>query len=364
MLQHTPLYSAHVASNAKLVDFAGWEMPLHYGSQIEEHHAVRQSAGLFDVSHMAVVDIQGEAVAEWLRYLLANDVRKLTQFGQALYSCMLSEKGGVIDDLIVYRFDEHHYRLVVNAGTRQKDLAWLKKQASSSITITERKDLAILALQGPHAMNVISQIFPEHAANLSALKPFKFMIVEGVQIARTGYTGENGFEIIIPNNQALVFWDQLMGAGVKPCGLGARDTLRLEAGFNLYGTDMDENISPLVANLAWTIDWSDENRDFIGKKALLLEKNHGVTQEFVGLIMETPGVLRNHQIVYYNAAPVGEITSGGFSPTLGHAVALARVSLPIPAALTVERRGEYIPVKLVTPQFVRQGKKIYKEQHQ
>lgn len=360
MLLRTPLYAAHVVAHGLLVDFAGWEMPLHYGSQLKEHHAVRTHAGIFDVSHMGVIDVEGCDAAHFLRYLLANDVAKLKTDGQALYSCMLNPDGGVVDDLIVYRMGAKHFRLVVNAGTRTKDLEWLQRHTDLyEVTVTAKPDYAILALQGPQALNLISQLLDEKQANaLKALRPFQFIHFNDQLFARTGYTGEDGVEMVIPADKALFYWEKLIAFGATPCGLGARDTLRLEAGYNLYGTDMDEKTSPLVANLTWTIALQDAERLFIGRDVIMQQRELGVPQQFVGLVMQDPGVLRNHQPVYCDGKVCGEITSGGFSPTLGHAIALARLPVNLPAEVTVERRGKFIPVKIVKPAFVRHAKNI------
>ncbi len=360
-LLRTPLYDQHCQAGAQLVDFSGWEMPLHYGSQIDEHHQVRNSAGIFDVSHMGVVDIEGQGAVDYLRYLLANDVQKLKEEGQALYTCMLNDAGGVVDDLIVYRMADEKYRLVINAGTRQKDLAWMNEHVGSfDVTITERKDLSILAVQGPKVLSLLENVFSaELAQAIELLKPFKFVISEEVQIARTGYTGEDGIEMVLPADQAAAYWQKFIAAGVKPCGLGARDTLRLEAGLNLYGSDMSEEVSPLVSNLAWTISWKDEKRHFIGRAALKEQLASGILEQLVGIVMEDRGVLRDHQTVTFDGNGEGTITSGGFSPTLGHAIALARVPKHIPNKASVERRGKAVPVTVVKPPFVRHGQKVY-----
>ena len=362
MLRHTPLYEEHVKTKARFVNFFGWEMPLHYGSQIKEHHQVRQRVGIFDVSHMGMIDIEGEDAFTFLRYLLANDVAKLKDHGHALYTCMLNEIGGVIDDLIVYYIASHYYyRLFVNAGTRKKDLAWIKKQIQSfRVAVTECSQMCILAVQGPAVFSVIKPIFNQATtAELISLKPFQFVLSNNLLIARTGYTGENGLEIIVPDEEAPALWQRLIHHGAKPCGLGARDTLRLEAGLNLYGTDMDETTSPLISNLAWTVSLSDPARHFIGRAALKKQLDKGVKEQLVGLIMEEPGVLRNHQKVWLANNEEGEVTSGGFSPTLGCAIGLARLPVEVRSAC-IERRGKHIPVKIVKPPFysIRQKKLI------
>ncbi|MDH3526793.1 MAG: glycine cleavage system aminomethyltransferase GcvT [Gammaproteobacteria bacterium] len=359
MGKQTPLYDEHVAAGGKLVDFAGWDMPINYGSQIEEHHTVRKAAGMFDVSHMAVVDLTGERVGDYLRYLLANNVERLKDKGKALYSCMLNESGGVIDDLIVYYLQADYYRMVVNAGTRDKDLAWLEQHAAAfSVKVQERPELAMIAIQGPAARAKVFEVLSDGArAVAEPLKPFYGAFAEGDWfIARTGYTGEDGFEIILPAGDAPAFWQQLKAAGVRPTGLGARDTLRLEAGMNLYGSDMDETTSPLESALAWTVAWDPQDRDFIGRQALEQQRGQGAGHKLVGLLLEDKGVLRNHQKVVIENDGEGEITSGSFSPTLQRAIAFARVPSETGATCQVEVRGKRLSARVVKPPFVRNGK--------
>jgi aminomethyltransferase len=334
-------------------------MPLHYGSQIQEHHQVRQHAGLFDVSHMGVVDLQGNEATSYLRFLLANNVDRLTS-GKALYTCMLNEAGGVIDDLIVYKIQDDFYRIVINAGRREKDLAWMRMQAQDfSATLTERNDLVMLALQGPEIKNKIALLFPEHKNVIQELKPFTFTEIKEWFIARTGYTGEDGYEIIFPADQASSFWNACLEAGIQPCGLGARDTLRLEAGLNLYGSDMDESVTPLESNLAWTVVLEPNDRLFIGREALEKQKQVGVKQRLVGLVLEGPGVIRNHQKVIIENDGQGEVTSGGYSPTLEKSIALARVPAEIGAQCFVEIRNKHVPAQVIKPPFVRNGKRVF-----
>ncbi|MBW5802493.1 glycine cleavage system aminomethyltransferase GcvT [Coxiella endosymbiont of Ornithodoros amblus] len=365
MTRQSPLYEEHAKAKAHFVHFAGWEMPLYYGSQIEEHHQVRQRAGIFDVSHMGVIDLEGEGATAFLRYLLANDVAKLSHVGRALYTCMLNIQGGIIDDLIVYRVAPMGYRLVVNAATRDKDIAWIKeKGAGYKVSISERPEMCILAVQGPQAIAAAKFIFDEVLyAQLEALKPFQFISspAQDLQIARTGYTGEDGLEIIVPASRATDLWGLFVHQGVKPCGLAARDTLRLEAGLNLYGTDMDETTSPLISNLSWTVswNWNDVDHDFVGRRALEKQLDENLKERLIGLVMEEPGVLRNQQKVWLTEDGEGIITSGSFSPTLGHAIALARVPVGEVEKATVERRGKQIPVKIIKPPFVRRGKKTF-----
>lgn len=360
MANRTALYDSHLQAGAKMVDFGGWDMPINYGSQIEEHNTVRTDAGMFDVSHMTVVDVSGPGSQAYLQYLLANDVAKLKTPGKALYTGMLNEDGGVIDDLIVYNM-EGWYRVVVNCATREKDLAWMNAQsAGHDVTITERPDFSMIAVQGPNAIAKTCAVVGEpKAAVIQSLSVFQGLPAQDWFIARTGYTGEDGLEIMVPNEQAPGFWQQLVEGGVAPCGLGARDTLRLEAGMNLYGSDMDETVSPLCAGMGWTIAWSPEDRVFIGRKALEQQKADGAAFKQVGLVLETRGVLRGHQKVSVLNVGEGEITSGTFSPTLGYSIALARVPVATADSAQVEIRGKLHEVKVVKPPFVRNGKQVF-----
>ncbi|MBS0431546.1 MAG: glycine cleavage system aminomethyltransferase GcvT [Proteobacteria bacterium] len=403
MTKQTLLNATHRAAGAKMVDFGGWDMPLHYGSQLEEHHAVRRGAGMFDVSHMTVVDLHGARTREFLRHLLANSVDKLKVSGKALYSCMLNERGGVIDDLIVYFLsasagqgwlareagamaeaeskaspdmrrtrraesaqdsadsEKEWFRVVVNAATRDKDLAWIEKQAQTfGVQVAERADLAMIAVQGPHAREkVLSLLHADDRARIAKLGKFVAGDARGPDgmelfVARTGYTGEDGFEIIVPEAHAVALWDALAAAGVVPAGLGARDTLRLEAGMNLYGQDMDEDTTPWEAGLAWTVSL-DANRDFIGRAALEKQKADGAPRELVGVVLEDKGVLRHGQRVLTDQGE-GEILSGIFSPTLPRSIAFARVPAGSREGMRVDIRGRELPLRVVKYPFVRDGK--------
>lgn len=350
MPKRTPLHETHLACGAKTVDFGGWDMPLHYGSQIDEHHAVRRAAGMFDVSHMLALDLDGTGARELLRTLLANDIDRLKLPGKALYTCMLNESGGVIDDLIAYRRSDTRYRLVVNASTADKDEAWIRAHGGEP---RERRDLAIIAVQGPQAREQLWKTRPAWRAASEALVPFSVAETDDVMIARTGYTGEDGFELLLPAGDATALWTDLLNAGVAPCGLGARDTLRLEAGMNLYGNDMDETMSPLDAGLAWTVAMTT-GRGFIGRAAL---ESKGQSRAFLGLKLAERGVMRSHMRVVTSQGE-GEVTSGTHSPTLNISIALAR--LPIGAApgdrVQVEIRGKALPALAVKPPFVRHGR--------
>lgn len=365
MTQKTILNDSHRALGAKMVDFGGWDMPIHYGSQIDEHHAVRKDAGMFDVSHMTVVDLKGERTREFLRRLAANSIDKLAKPGKALYTCMLDERGGVIDDLIIYFLAEDFFRLVVNAATREKDLAWINRQAAPfGVEVTERDDLGLVAVQGPNARDkVIGLLREDDRAAITRLGRFAARTAQledgsEVFIARTGYTGEDGFEVVAPEDRTVALWEALLAAGVKPAGLGARDTLRLEAGMNLYGQDMDETVSPYEAALGWTVSL-DEGRDFIGRDVLERQKAEGAPRQMIALVMDDKGVLRHGQKVL-TAHGDGEVLSGTFSPTLGKAIAFARVPAGdiAPGAeggVRVDIRGREVPVRVVKSPFVREG---------
>jgi len=358
MLKQTPLNQAHRDMGAKMVDFGGWDMPVAYGSQIEEHHKVRSDAGMFDVSHMLVVDVTGAAARDYLRHLVANNVDKLRDPGKALYSCMLNEAGGVIDDLIIYFMRDNWFRVVVNAGTADKDLAWMESMSAklgADIGIRARRDLAMIAVQGPNARAKAWAAIPGSQEATEGLKPFQAAEWQRYFIARTGYTGEDGFEIILPAEKAAPTWAALAAQGVAPIGLGARDTLRLEAGMNLYGQDMDESVSPLESGLAWTVDLQSP-RDFVGKAAL---QTNPITRQMLGLLLLDKGVLRAHQKVL-TARGNGEITSGSFSPTLGQSIAIARVPVGVEPGdvVQVEIRDKLLSAKVVKYPFVRSGKSL------
>ena len=358
MDKKTILNQTHREMGARMVPFGGWDMPVHYGSQIEEHHAVRRDAGMFDVCHMTVVDLRGVRVRSFLQHLLANDVGKLKTPGKALYSCMLRDDGGVIDDLIVYFVTEDWFRMVVNAATTEKDVAWMRQQAAAyEVAIEPRFDLGMVAIQGPHARVKVEALLPPELRDAAmALRPFNAAHAGDWFVGRTGYTGEDGFEVILPERDTPAFWRALAAAGVRPCGLGARDTLRLEAGMNLYGTDMDEAQTPLTSGLAWTVAFEPAARDFIGRSALEKQQAAGSLPAFTGLVLNGKGVLRSHQRLFDGERDVGETTSGGFSPSLDRAIAMARVAADSGEELTVDMRGRRLPVRRVKMPFFRNGK--------
>lgn len=357
MPKKTPLYQSHEALNAKIVDFHGWLLPIHYGSQLQEHEAVRKHAGMFDVSHMNTIEVTGEQAESFLRYLLANDVAKLSD-GKALYSLMLNESGGIIDDLIVYRIQPNVFRVVLNAATREHDMQWIMQQAKSfDVHIESLSDVVNIAVQGPKARELSIPCLPAELRSLAkVLKPFSCVVQNGWQVSRTGYTGEDGFEILLPISEAADVWQSLIDQGIAPCGLGARDTLRLEAGLNLYGNDMDESVSPYAANVAWTLSMTDD-RDFLGKIALLSQKETE-TQQLLGLVLLDRGVPRAEQLIYINDQQVGVLTSGTFSPTLQRGIGFARVASTCQAddLCVCDIRGKRIESRLVKLPFVRHGK--------
>ncbi|MEF8793387.1 glycine cleavage system aminomethyltransferase GcvT [Thiohalorhabdus sp.] len=369
----TPLYNAHVAAGAKMVPFGDYDMPLHYGSQVDEHHAVRSACGIFDVSHMLVVDITGDEARPFLRWLLVNDVAKLDEDpGRALYTCMCNPDGGVIDDLIVYAMSGDWYRMVVNSGRRQTDTDWIgscRDEHFKEVAVAERPDLSLLAVQGPQTAELLPPLLGEAAAQaVSALKGFQAAVVDSdlgeLFIGKTGYTGEAGYEVALSNEAAEGFWNAVVEAGARPCGLGARDTLRLEAGLNLYGNDMDEATTPLEAGLAWTIAWNPEERDFIAREALERQRAEGPARKLIGLVLEGKGVLRSHQEVRFPGhEAAGEITSGTFSPTLQKGIAFARVpaTMAVPGTeCAVVVRNKELPARLVKYPFVKNGEAAYK----
>ena len=360
MGRRTALFDLHHALGARTVDFGGWDRPLHYGSQVAEHNAVRRAAGVFDVSHMGVVDLDGARSRAFLERLLANDVAKLTAPGRALYGCMLNEAGGIIDDLLVYRLEGSAYRMVVNAGRRDVDLAWIRGHAAEfGVSVVEREDLAMLAVQGPEARALTAQrLSPAHASQALALAPFHACPIDDWYVARTGYTGEDGFEVMLPAARAADLFEALRAAGAVPCGLGARDTLRLEAGLNLYGNDMDEQTDPFESALGWTVAMQPATRRFIGRDALEAIERRGSTRKLVGLLLVDRGVLRRHQRVIAPGVGEGEITSGGFSPSLDRSIAFARVPIATAGEVEVDVRGRALRARVVTPPFVRHGQPL------
>ncbi|QFY91159.1 glycine cleavage system aminomethyltransferase GcvT [Magnetovirga frankeli] len=360
MTQKTPLHARHLALGARMVPFAGWQMPLHYGSQLSEHLAVRRDAGLFDVSHMRLIDLSGRDARPFLQKLLANDVARLKRPGKALYSCMLNPQGGVLDDLICYFVAKDAYRLVVNAASADRDLGWMTRQADGyRLELTSRRELAMIAVQGPNACAKALPLLPPGLSEAAGLAPFHGIGQGDWFVARTGYTGEDGLEIMLPQSQVEGLWERLLQAEITPCGLGARDSLRLEAGMNLYGNDMDEGISPLECGLAWTVAWQPEERTFIGREALQRIADAPQRRHFTGLLLEAKGVLRQGMALFSGERPVGEITSGGFSPSLQRSIAMARVSADAGEQIQVDLRGKRLPLRRVKLPFLRNGKAMF-----
>lgn len=361
MAQRTPLYESHKKAGAKIVDFHGWDMPVHYGSQLEEHHVVRKHAGMFDVSHMTVVDVKGAEAQRYLLHLVPNNVEKLKETGKALYTAMLNEQGGILDDLIIYYLDKTYYRLIVNSATREKDLAWLQKQAKGyQVEIIPMLHLAMIAIQGPKAKELTKKVLsPNRAAVVDTLGVFYGKPADGWFIARTGYTGEDGLEIMLPSEESPLFFDSLFNVSVRPCGLGARDTLRLEAGLNLYGSDMDETVTPFESNIAWTVSLEPQSRDFIGRKILERQKQEGVSKILTGAVLLERGVPREHDKVFADGKEIGIVTSGTFSPTLENGIAFVRVKAGAPEIIQIESRGRRLRAKIVKLPFVKQGQSTF-----
>lgn len=354
----TILHDEHVQADAKMTGFAGWQMPLHYGSQIQEHLAVRRSAGLFDVSHMGVLEIGGAQADDLLRRLLCNDVSRLTQQGQALYSPMLNADGGILDDLIVYK-QADGYRLIINAARVDADCTWIEQQSHAyDVSLALRNDMSILALQGPLSAEILNRAYPQFEASVSALKRFSLVQLEAFDLARTGYTGEEGFELLVPNDQAVQVWRDLVAAGADRCGLAARDTLRLEAGYPLYGQDLSDQWTPLESNLGWTVAWEPSDRRFLGRDALERQRGAGVDYKLVGLVLDDRGIMRQGAQVTLDSQVVGEVTSGGFSPSLKKSIALARVPVSVSKDICVTLRGKSLAVRMEAPAFVRFGQPL------
>ena len=352
-MNKTTLFEQHKNLGAKMVDFGGWSMPINYGSQINEHKVVRSDVGIFDVSHMSVFDLSGSEQEEFLKYLLPNDVNKIKNSGRALYSPLLNNDGGILDDLIVYNLGTH-YRIISNCATRSQNHDWFLKQSKNyDVKIKLMSDLSIVAIQGPNSKNILDKV---GIYNLNTMSDFDVKIYNSLMIAKTGYTGEEGFEVVIANSDVESFWMDLLGAGAPPIGLGARDTLRLEAGLNLYGSDMDINNNPYESNLAWTIDLNDKNRDFIGKIALEDIKKD-TYKELKGIILRDKGILRSHQLVEHKAGN-GEILSGSYSPSFGFSIAFARLDKGHDGEGKVKIRNNEFKVEIVSLPFMRKGKML------
>jgi aminomethyltransferase len=359
MALRTPLFDRHVGAGARIVEFAGWEMPVQYGGILAEHEAVRTRVGLFDVSHMGEVVFRGPRALAALNAVFTNDLGKL-QDRQAQYGCLCRDSGGIVDDVIVYRRGAEDFLVCVNAGNRTKDFDWLASHASGADARNESDAWAQLAIQGPQAATVLQRATK---VNLSAMKPFHFAPgdVAGIPsiVARTGYTGEDGFEVFCPADRGPQLWDALLEAGqperIVPCGLGARDSLRLEVAYRLYGQDMNDETTPLEAGLGWVVKL--DKGDFIGRAALVRQKEQGLSRKLVGFVLTDPGIPRHGYPVLQDGRKVGEVTSGTKSPSLGTSIGLAYVPPALAAegsTFAVEIRGRAAAAKVVkTPFYAR-----------
>jgi aminomethyltransferase len=358
MGRRTPLYDRHVAAGATMVDFAGYEMPQQYSAIRGEHVAVRERAGIFDVSHMGEVMVTGPGAFDGVQHLVSNDVSRLVD-GQALYSVMCNAEGGIVDDVIVYRDGAEKYMVVVNAACREKDVSWIGANITGDVHVDDISDeVALLAVQGPRAVSVAAEICD---ADLSALNPFHCLhaTVAGVpaRVSRTGYTGEDGVELYVAADDAVTVWDAVTTAGKSvdliPCGLGARDTLRLEAGLRLYGQDMDEKTDPFSCALAWTVKMA--KGDFVGRDALAKLDPQNPPRRFLGLATSAKAIPRHGAPTFIDGQKVGVVTSGGFSFTLGHGIATATVDARVQPGvpLTIEVRGAQVDSQRVALPFYR-----------
>ena len=352
-MNKTPLNKSHIELGAKMVNFSNWEMPISYSSLIEEHNAVRNTVGIFDVSHMSVFDFDGDNQVAFFEKIFANDIKKIYKDNKAIYGALLNEEGGILDDLIIYHAN-NKFRLVSNCSTREQNRQWFEKHAVEfGVKVMERSDMGILAIQGPDALNKILEI-KEIDAQVNTLQSFGCMFEGDKLYARTGYTGEDGLELIVPTKDINHLWDQALELGCTPIGLGARDTLRLEAGLNLYGNDMTINNHPYESNMGWTIDMSDESREFIGKDALL-SIDQSKSQKIVGIILQDKGVLRSGYEITHEQGK-GVVLSGSYSPTLQSSIGLARVDQGYKENGKVMIRNKLLNIDFVSPRFLGQGK--------
>jgi aminomethyltransferase len=356
MALRTPLYDAHVRAGARLVEFAGWEMPVQYAGILDEHAAVRERAGLFDVSHMGEIVFRGPKALEALQRAFTNDLAKCAD-GQAQYGCLCKDDGGIVDDVVVYRRAADDLLVCVNASNRTKDFEWLRGRAFGAEVTNESDDWAQIALQGPLAVQILQRLT---GVRLSTVGTYRFTQgeVAGVPciVARTGYTGEDGFELFCPPSEATRLWDALLDAGgpdgVRPCGLGARDSLRLEMAYRLYGSDMDEQTTPLEAGLAWVVKL--DKGEFSGREALRRQKEAGLSRKLVGFTLTEPGIARHGYPVLQDGKAVGTVTSGTKSPSLGIPIGLAYVPTALAAegsAFHVEIRGRPAAARVVKTPF-------------
>ena len=352
-MNKTPLNKSHIELGAKMVNFSNWEMPISYSSLIEEHNAVRSTVGIFDVSHMSVFDFDGDNQVAFFEKIFANDIKKIYKDNKAIYGALLNEEGGILDDLIIYHAN-NKFRLVSNCSTREQNRQWFEKHAIEfGVKVMERSDMGILAIQGPDALNKILKI-KEIDNQVNTLQSFGCMFEGDKLYARTGYTGEDGLELIVPTKDINHLWDQALELGCTPIGLGARDTLRLEAGLNLYGNDMTINNHPYESNMGWTIDMSDDSREFIGKDALL-SIDQSKSQKIVGIILQDKGILRSGYEITHEQGK-GVVLSGSYSPTLQSSIGLARVDQGYKENGKVMIRNKLLNIDFVSPRFLEQGK--------
>jgi aminomethyltransferase len=360
-LKRSPLHQRHLALGAKITEFAGWEMPLSYTSLVEEHYAVRAKAGLFDLSHMGEIEVSGKKALDLLNRLTVNDVSKLAQ-GQVQYNLLCQTDGGVIDDLTIYRTGEEEYLLCVNAANTAKDFEWLVSHQREGVTLTDKSShYCLLAVQGPWAQICLQKVWPEDTAwpNYYWFSPVPWEKEEAL-LSRTGYTGEDGFEIYLRGESGLRLWDRLLELtdqlGLKPAGLGARDTLRTEMKYALYGQDLSETTTPLEAGLSWLIKW--DKGDFIGKEALLEQKQQGIKRKLVGFQMLGPAIPRPGGNIFYQGQLLGQTTSGTYSPSLKKGIGLGYIKkefAKVGQLIELEIRGKLRQAKLVPTPFYRQG---------
>lgn len=353
-MRHTPLFAAHSRLGARFVDFGGWEMPVQYSGIIAEHMAVRSAAGVFDVSHMGEIELRGPGALAAAQYLTANDVRRLED-GQAQYSLLLLPGGGIVDDIMVYRVHAERLLVCVNAANTAKDLAWILEHAGTAEVVDRSADTALLALQGPAAARIVTEL---GSVDVAALPRFACAstTVAGVSVlaARTGYTGEDGWELFCASQDAVRLWEALIDAGAQPIGLGARDTLRLEAALPLYGNDLDETTTPLEARLGWVVHY--DKGEFIGREALLAQRSAGVGRRLCGFVLDDRGIARPGYPILQDGIEIGRVTSGTQSPTLGKAIGLGYVprdSAATGTMLAVEIRGRTVPAHVVALPFYR-----------
>ncbi len=358
-LKKTPLNQIHKSYGGRMVDYAGWEMPVQYEGALREHLAVREAVGVFDVSHMGELEVTGPDALRLVQSATSNDVAKLSD-GQAQYSALLYPEGTFVDDVVVYRLSGRHFLICVNAANREKDFAWLSGMAEGEVQVEDRSDQYVqLAVQGPRAAEVLQELTDVDLASI-AVYWFKRGVVAGAEaiVSRTGYTGEDGFEIYFPPRDAETVWEALFragaGAGIRPAGLAARNTLRLEMKYALYGNDINEKTTPLEAGLGWIVKLSKDA--FVGREALLKQKADGVSRRLVGFEMVDKGIARDHYPVVVDGQPVGEVTSGSFAPSIDKAVGLTYLpteSAQVGQIIEVEIRGKRARAEVVKTPFYR-----------